>query len=179
MGNALATISKDKYKVGDYLARPDSIVVQIIGQIPGDLTLYALRQHHTGDDEDIIWFTEYEIDNNGLKPYTPDFKLWQTVAVGDVIKVDEKTHKKVLARIGGLILLSNSPVDHKTMEGAANLAAQLDELLDTDGKMTSMYESGKEKMKPFISTQGAFKVAEDHWHAVDTLALKNWELMRE
>lgn len=183
---------KAKYKVGDYIARHDSTAALVLAVIEGNVPLYGV-QIRNADGEvhaKIKWLTEYETDTIGYAPYNPDFKLWASIEQGDIITIEaecqhpehkngHEERRKVLARVGDLIIMSHTPVPHDVQKGGQDIAEQLDDLLDTGGKLTGMYERGKEKMKPYITTAGAWKTADEVWYDVHTLALMNWRLLRE
>lgn len=172
---------KSKYKAGDYIVMPDHVACHILAVMEGSEALFCL-EHHLNSKNKLGWFTEYELDKHGFTLYEPDWQLWSTIAEGDIIllgnNVEEDNRKKVIARLDNLVMLSISPVPHDVQEKAADLADQLEQLTGSS-VIKDAFEAGRDKAKPFITTRGAFRAAEEHWRPVDTLALMNWTLLRE
>lgn len=171
------------YKTGQYIARKDTIsllVVAALGKVDPPLAdpLYALRCTVAGKDNRIIWFTQYELDNHGFYEIKPVFDKWANIKTGDMVETGG-AYKKVLARFGDIVLLSTQPADKKGIKVAHKLSEQLDELTNGQANFVENLEKQLERDKPFLSSNGALKVAENHWHHIHDLALMNWELLRE
>lgn len=164
-----------KYKVGEYVTREDSIILEVQAVIENDMPLYGVfgyKEHH------LHWDSEYELENKGFKKVIPDFERWNKVQAGDLIHcgvTKERSYCKVIARVGNLVMLSTSTLTKKNKEDLERITSQLEEL--TDGEITG--EKVAEKFGFPETNSEAYKTAADKWWSIHDLALMNWELLVE
>lgn len=171
-----------KFKKGDYIAQPQSIILPVEAAIeasPGGDVLYALFNHKTNA---LNWHSEFELVSDGFEVVTPDFDLWRSIKVGEMIKTgltDERGYVRVLVRLEDLVMYSMEPLTQKQRKSLDDLASKLEEL--TDGELTKQDVKAEIKQfMPFADTSAAaYKTASGTWRRVEQLALMNWRLLRE
>jgi hypothetical protein len=164
-----------KYKVGDYIAGDATVCLLVKAAIDGDMPLYGLHNHK---NDDVAWFTEWELDDSKMAKVTPDFELWDGVKAGDMIHIghsQDRPYLKVLARVGDLVMTSQAPAPQSIKTKINALASQLEDL--TDGVVTQA--EVKRSMPVITSTMQAHRTAHAKWLTTEELALMNWELLRE
>lgn len=188
-----------KYKVGDYLTAPYTVFLHIVCVIPAENPIYALvSPKNTAKAKDLLWHTEWELEQLGLNKNVPDFSKWTSIAIGDPVYIAQEdgsghTHY-VLAKVGDCVLLSNHPKSRKEQQANAKLQEQLDKLLeeveehgqDVPGLQVSaniMREATTRtnwdlKWEEMLTGNKAFKIA-GSWYTTEELALMNWELAKE
>src|SRR5258708_40137601 len=94
-------------KVGDYLAAPVTLLMQVVAITDGvDGKLYALA--HLKDMGALAWWGPYEIEQVGLKVIVPDWHQFDDIKLGDVIsglnQQGQPEYRRVLARIDDVVL---------------------------------------------------------------------------
>lgn len=167
---------KPKFKVGDYVTRPDWVYLRVVAALPSDNTLYALVNYTKKPA--LQWLTEFEVEQWQLKLAKPDFECWKNIAVGDMIQIRDNDHshyRKVLARIGDAVMLSEAPVSKKQRDTLDKLAAQVEEL--TSGVVEK--EELLSGVNLPMNTVAAYKTADAKWTTVDVLAHMHWTLIRQ
>lgn len=173
--------TKAKYKTGDYIAGERTVAIEVCAVLEGSEVIYGVIDHATTEkkrcEHNIHWITEYEADTQELKPYIPDFALWDTLEAGDMIKAGDHP-RKVLCRIDNLVLLSETPPDARVKKEVHALAEQLDQLLDGSGELVEIADKVT-KPKPHQTVLGAQRSAISDWLTIHDIALRNWRLLRE
>lgn len=163
-----------KYAVGDYVTRPDWVLLGVETAIDGEVPLYGLYNPRTNN---IDWHTEYELDDKEVvKASPPNFDLWASIEVGEMVRTgnDQSGYAKVIARTGDLVMISITPLTKTEKDRFESLASQLEDL--TDGTISK--DEVKKKLDLPKSTSAAYKTP-SKWRTVRQLALMNWELIRE
>lgn len=183
-----------KYKVGDYIVAPGCIFKRIVGVITDDSSnpIYAnCVPYNRAKDDDraggysaigtrMVWDTEFELDDDGYAPATPDFKRYSKLEAGDMLLVgDKQDYIKVLARVGEAILLSDIP-NTQEAEMVNKLSEQIKELSDgkVDPMQDLMSEDERKKLKQRGTMTYAHKVA-NIWKTTEWLCLMNWTIVGE
>lgn len=178
-------MTKAKYKLGDYLSAPGKVYMQVRAVIENDnaLPVYALQSFHIKNKHEIEWVTEFELSNDYhvSKTTEPDFKRYDTLAVGDTLKIGDEESQRgsnyatILARVGNMVLLSQIPHSHEVKQIHA-LADQIKEL--TDGQVEIMDEDTSQQLKKHGTLNWARQAAAD-WLTTEQICLMNWPIVRE
>ncbi len=167
-----------RFAVGDYLADHHSIILRVEAVITdGPLPVYAIVAPNRGNE--LQWFTEYEItEERKLDKVEPDFAAYAKLEAGDVLRTGSSKHHDssyatVLARVGHMVLLSNSPRSQHETETIEKVTAQLDELT---GGAISAHGDVKKELRKGSSILHQSKIA-DRWWTTDQLCLQNWAIV--
>lgn len=175
-----AVVKSTKLRPGDYVTRDDRVFLRILGTIDSDLgPTYACLCPKCAD---IHWYSQYEMDSDGMTKAEPDLAAYQALRSGDIIHCghsDDRGYRTVLARAGDAILLSQEPNKH-----LAQALLKVDKMLkaemaDSDLQLSDIL--GKDEMhrlKKLGSSLHAAKIAGD-WYSVEKLALYNWPIVSE
>lgn len=175
-----------KYKAGEYLAGKETVAIEIVCVIepddPSADALYGVRDYsfspgHRSCEHEMHWLTEYELNEQGIHKYTPDYELWGSIKAGDMVKSGHQ-YRKVLARIDEAVLLSTAPDDPDKGKEVEKLAGQLDELLEIEGETNQFTKLVKDVIGPRITSSKAHRTAISDWLSIKDLALRNWLLLR-
>lgn len=183
------TRPKARFKSGDYLTIDNgqrNAFVKVIAVIEGPVQhLYALQRW----GHKFKWFTEYEMfaeaDFTTCLGKGPDLKLWDTIAVGDMLECNgcnnpyyERHTHMVIARVGQLVMLSNAPVKLDADKTRA-VAEQLDSLTNDAFGLSELAENAIKSSKPYSSSRNAQKISQKDWSDIEHLAWLNWRIIRE
>jgi hypothetical protein len=163
-------MSAPRFKVGDFIAGPQSVFMLIVSVIDGDPTLYAVS--HIKQSDHLHWLTESEIVDHGYQVGEPPFVAFESLKVGDIIAMDDQTHVMVLARVGHAVLLSQAP------DGAAGFILDMTRTMTEQGAPPIMPDGAKEQLRDAASMNKAYRRA-GMWHDIRTLALFNWRIVRD
>lgn len=157
-----------KYKVGDYLAGPHTVLLRIIVAMDEGYELYAATscKHPT----ELRWFSRHQLDHEDMKLAQLDPDEFLNAEVGDHVLCGQDEYRQVLAKSGRGLLLSQSADElAKAIVGTLEQAKQ-------DG--APVPDEMLSHMKRHASNRVA-SMAADQWWDMETMALMNWKLVRE
>lgn len=181
-----------KYATGDYLSGKDFIFMEIMGAIDAPNPVYAC---YSVKAKEIHWQTEKALDKFGFSKATPDFKRYEDIKIGDIIRIrheneaGESWHSmlKVLVRTGDMVLLSHDPIRKQDAEQENDLRQQLDNLLEEVGEHLEEVKPHVVRIKKSLSKHPLHQLSDEmisgrnaqdvagEWFHVRELALMNWE----
>lgn len=179
---ASAITKSVKHKVGDYVCAPDRVFIRIVAVIDSGLgPMYGCVTPTHSDH--IHWKSQYELDSESLVRGTPNFEGCNQLVAGDILRVGQNEKSSVyvtiLARVGEAILLSSAP-DKRLAERLLQLDKVMKDVTEDTGlDITDFFDD--EDMRNFkrIGSQlHASKIA-GNWMPIETLALMNWDIIKE
>lgn len=182
----MLTKTQPKFKVGDYIAAPHYVFLQVMAVITdGMQPVYCLfgppnPSSKKGDRVSYMWSTEFELLEKEMKVGKPDFEGCRKLQPGDVLRVlsqdNEEQYTHVLARVDQMVLLSDVPHSHD-VKTVSKLAEQIKEL--TDDKIDLMDNKElKDELRKHGSSTWAKNIATE-WYSVENVALMNWKVVGE
>lgn len=162
-----------KYKVNDYIIREGVIFHKIEAILDQEITLYATS---TFRSKELIWWTEYELDDAGYRKEQPQFEQFKKIETGDIVMVPEDKDwrpVKVLARVDNLVMLSLTTPTRTKRERIQKMAEQLEQLTQGRIEATDIVAGMPQ------SSVLAHKKTSSGWVSIEELALNNWKLLHE
>lgn len=164
-----------KYAQGDYLTARNLTFQRVLAAIEQAAgPIYAMGDMPK-DPKKIVWVTEVELDNMGLSKQEPDFDGFSKIQSEDIVKMGDRDQWcKVLARVGDVVLLSNTP----NKEAHADLIELDKAIRGVTGDQGPLDEVAREHIKAHGSITKMHQEAADWW-TVRQLALMNWTVVQE
>lgn len=159
-------------QVGDFLAAPNTVWLRVAAVLDQGVALYGLVT--LADHTHMHWYTAAEIRSKKLRRGSPQFDLFTSLQIGDIVQTGDADgpYVKVLARVGDAVLLSEEPSQ------AADVVLDFGRMMNEKLGRDVMSDEQAEKLQAARSTNQAHQRAGD-WYDVHTMALRNWNVVRE
>ncbi len=157
-----------KYKVGDFVATENTVLLEVVAAIDGDPEIYGMK--NIKEPAALRWFTLWELDHEGLSKFTYNPHEFDDAEAGDNVKCGPEQYRRILSRVGNVILVSRVG-DH--------LAKEIVKVLEQNKREGhEIPEDFLGHMKGHASNITASNAA-DTWYDIHTMTLMNWKLVRE
>ncbi len=180
MGTIKTKAKTIDFKVGDWITTKNTVFMRIEAVIDSGLgPMYCCTSPRS---ESVKWYSAYELEDDRFEKREPDFKRFNKIRAGDILKVghdDNAPYLTILARQGNAVLLSTTPDKQKyqMIKHVEKMMREVsrDEGLDFD---EILGEEEKRHLKRMGSQLHASKVAGE-WKSIEWITLMNWQLISE
>ena len=160
-----------KYKVGQFVAREDSVLLRVVVAMQGEVEIYGL--FNIKDPGNLNWMSEPEIKHEGYKLAKPDHGI-KEAHPGDLVRIGTDQVVKVLARSGDALLLSQG----KSGQMGQVVPGMPKAISDLLGLKPVVDPKLEEHLHIHNTTKYVHNACDD-WYDIEYMVLMNWKLVRE
>lgn len=161
-----------RYKVNDYLATQESVLLRVVVALESELEIYGLVG--IKNPTELQWFSLPELQHEGFRGVPVNLKEFHNAKVGDLVKVGSDSMCKILAAAGTAFLLSRN-IGQKHFNPIEEIVETLAEAAGAPSPIPDEHKAHMRKHNSMTYQQNAA----DKWVDRDVMALMNWKLVSE